>query len=803
MAHQGITTELPCGLAGMMQRANRLHSGPGELYDSDGVTLEDSGVRKEAGAIQLDAVGLPSAPSIAATWASSVTWGGHLMTMKGPGTPAHVGNVGKANFAATSTVNIVVPVAGVAATHTVVVMLGSGIFPGTTPLPIASDNKGNLYIRVQRTIGSGAFSRQIVTWFATITTPLVSGDTITVNLGFNTTGGIIASEFSSLFDDPVDRTATANGTGTAVLLGPTAPLTQTPQVIIGALYGVGASSAITAGSGATVSAQDTGFSGDIVPQNTALLFRVDTSTPTITSALDWNPNITFNVTPGTGSTTRGSTTVTGSGTSFSTLINAGDLVRIAGETHRVASVTSNTVLNTVDPWAVTNAGATITVVNEQALTLATSAGDIYTEWNGNLDAFLNKSGLSRDSRPGKFLVAGKETAAAGRKPFYFSGGDAVQVITSPAASATALATPPADWSGSNQPVNGIVHNFRLCGFGNLNDPHRLYCSSPSNHENFTATDAFQLSIRSSIGDRLYGAAQSNGLLFLWKYPRGIFYIDDSDISYVNFRERTVSEVLGCAPSPYAVLPIDNDVLFMAADGRFHLLSAVDSLGGVRASDLSYKLDIAKWLRDNVNLARLDLVTSTWYAHKKIAEFGVPGTGDVTPTLRLRFDFGLVDDGGPVRFGYSTRDNPTALALRRDITDRVSRPIICEAGFVYLTEQAARNKAGFAYTSTYQTPHLDMRHVDAAMAFRRKNFDALELVFEPVSAGTVTVQPYVDGLARGAALTFDATKRAERKQLNVGAGRTISFRGSNGTLNEDFNILAHRLSFRSSDEAQGV
>lgn len=511
-----------------------------------------------------------------------------------------------------------------------------------------------------------------------------------------------------------------------------------------------------------------------------------TGAPNIIALKDWNPD-TSTAGGGTISTTIGSQTVTGVGTAFLTTTNVGDRIQISGESSRVIAVASNTSLTTASPWKTTNAGVAYTIIRQQRLASATDNGNIYLEINGNLDNSNPVTGLTSSLTPGRFVSGGKESAALPRKLFYFSGRDAVRVLNGTTFAGAVIASPPGDWASFNQPVNGVIHENRLIGWGNQNDPHRIYVSSPDNQEDFL-TIPFSFRISTDVGDRVWCGVRFNGVLFFWKHPRGIAYLCDNAPSPEDWCIRIKSVAIGCAPSPYAALALDDDVLFMAAEGSFHLLSAVTEMGGTRSSDLSYALGLSAWLRDNVNLSRLDLVQSTWYQHKKLAIFSVPATGSLSNNLILKFDFGGIANGENVKFSYSRRDAAGAVEQRRD-TSYVERPITGEASFVYLQEQSARTKDSAGYTATFQTPHLDVSHADASFRGKRKRFEALEFVTEPVSAGTLTVQVYVDQVLKQT-LSLSATgRRTNRANLSVGDGYTISLKVTNTTINEDFKILS--------------
>lgn len=816
MAYDGYIADLPLGNQGLVKRDNRHQQVAGDLIVCSGMTFEDNSLRKEMGATSLDSAGVAGAPIFTGTLAGSDAWAGVMYTFYGSGIA--VGGTAtsttKAAGAGTSK-TIATPASGYASGSLVVVtvtVLDTKDAPTTAVINSLTDAKGNSWASLNEVILANALTPlgRVRVFYSILTNALVSGDLITVPYSSDVASSIAVANYTSTVawvagPTAFNRSIQNNG---APSIGPTKTLAQIPALLVCGLGSLAQTD--TPGSGFTEQIEQGGGTG-VASVN----HRIDTTSPGIIALFDWKSDVQT-APAGTVSTTLGSTTLTGVGTTFTNFAPGDKIILANGETQVISTISSATVLNTVSAWQTTNAGVAYQRRVGNRLITATIGGNLFkdkpaTLATTNLDDTTLKAGLSLVARPGFFVQGGKEAAALNRKLFYFNGVDPVQVLSGDGTTTTAIATPPADWSASSdplkQPLGGCIHNLRLCGYGNLNDPHRLYFSDPDNHENFTSAAAFNLRVQSNIGDRIYRAVDYQGILLVWKYPRGIFYLDDSDISTVNWQIRTKSEALGCAPSPYAVLPLDDDVLFMASDGQFHMLSAVDSFGGVRESNLSYALGFANWIRDNVNLARLDLVTSVWFPQKKVAYFGVPAAGSNTNTYVLKFDFSGVNAGKPVLFSITARDSADALALRQG-TDLVPRPIIGEAGFVWSMEQSARDKGGYAYTGTFQTAHDDLAWMGGAiegntrvpqLRYKRKLFEHLELVMEPVNAGTVVVQPYVDGVARGPALTFDPTKRRQRRKLNVGDGYTFSFSVTESTLDGDMNIIGAGLYFKDGNE----
>lgn len=785
---------LPAGEAGLVLRENRLLSRPTEYIDAEGVTFEDHHARKEAGATKLDENGIAGAPLYEGTISGSGDrWGGVLARFPGSGIAAG-GTAASADITSTGTTQtITVPAGGYAQNSLVVVVAVTNNF-STTPNSV-TDDQSNSYSATTSSvsIGSTILVGQVRMFVSRITTALNAGDDITVTYsGLNSQGVIVVANFTGVSTGVNTGTSTSSqDVQTTTTIGPLSP-GPVPVLLVA---GLGCATETFAPGSSPIYTEAVELNG--TNMTGAIHYRIDTTSPTIIAMHDWHSAGESNPT-GTVSIAAGSTTVTGSSTTFLADVFPRDYIRIGTEIQQVDTVTSNTVLDTVDEWETTASGSAWDLITGQRIITATTEGALYKERGFNLDAVTLKAGLSTTARPGRFVQGGKEAAANNRKLFYFNGADVVQVLSGDAATTSDITSPPVDWSSTNQPLNGVIHRDRLVAWGNRNDPSRIYLSDPDDHEDFTTPSAQSLRVASNVGERLIGGISFNGVLWLWKWPRGIFYLDDQPLNTSEWVIFTKSEAVGCAESPYAVLPIDDDVLFLAADASFHVLSAVDTLGGVKDSDLSSALGIDKWIRENVNLARLDQVTSVWYPNKKLALFGMPGTGESTNTLTLKFDFAGVDQGQPVKFSYSQRDGADAFTIFRD-SDTIERPLLGESGFIYLMDQDARNKNDLGYTASYQTPHLDMSHIpNAGLEYRRKNWKALELVMDPADSGTVTVQVYVDTVLQGT-LSFDATQRRERKILQVGDGYTISLAVSNSTADEDFKILSHNIWFSVGNE----
>ena len=430
----------------------------------------------------------------------------------------------------------------------------------------------------------------------------------------------------------------------------------------------------------------------------------------------------------------------------------------------------------------------------QRLVTAALDGKLYKEVGGDLDSITLASGLSTTKR-GRFVAAGLEGAGKTRKLFYLNGLDSPRVLSADGVTASQIATPATDWSGTNQPINALVHRTRLWALGNDNAPHNLYGSGPDNHEDFACATAVVQPVYPGVGEKLYAGVSFKGLLFAFKHPRGVFWLDDSPVNITSWAVNQLTDALGIAASPYSVLNLDEDVLFLTETGHFHLLS-VTTQGGVRAADsLSDQLGISKWMRDNLNLARLDQARSVWFGQKKLALFALPRTGATTNTARLMFDFSDVVRGGRPKFSYSFRDVSEALALRKD-ADKIERPVFGDnAGVVWSLDQASRSKAGAGYLGQYRIPDIDFSQVNSSIGAVKKNFDYLQITQNPQAAGNGTVEVLIDGVLYRT-LTFDLRERVARQHIG-GQGYSFGLRFKNSVNAEDFSVTKQTVFMRQA------
>lgn len=477
-------------------------------------------------------------------------------------------------------------------------------------------------------------------------------------------------------------------------------------------------------------------------------------------------------------------------------------------------------------------------INDRKLVVVGGDGKVYAIDNAGAETEITASGgapatLSLTNRP-FFLACGKEVAANNRKLFIFNGVDPVQIIDGTATIRTSLGSPPADWSGSNQPKAAFLHRGAVYAFGNVNRPHFIYRSSLTSHADFsTAAPVTQLySVYPGEGDSLQASAIFRGKPLVMKSPWGLYALEDSDVDPANWYFARVSTEIG-ASSPHSVLEALNDILLKSPSDSVQSLSATLEFGDIKAGDVLSILNISQFIRDNTD-AEPEFTQTLYYPENKTAYFTYRSAGGTTNDRMLGI---RIDTKGSPRAFWITKDAPNCMCLRRD-TDLILRPVYGSLdGYVYLMDQEDRNVNDVAYLGEFQTPHLDFGFVDARIAgqlgSKNKIYDYLEMRYYPQGNYSTYVDVYIDQeysetlefvqeaddlladvavapddfmLAEsatdpdGSFLAGDAVKFLKRR-LN-GSGRTISFRVYNAGLNESFKIAELRAAFRASGQQEG-
>lgn len=318
--------------------------------------------------------------------------------------------------------------------------------------------------------------------------------------------------------------------------------------------------------------------------------------------------------------------------------------------------------------------------------VATSDGKLYKDNMTGAFATLLATGLGT-GRVTRMIEGGGESVGVARKLFMPNGFDPVQVLSGDAATTHNLATPPADWSGTNQPT--MLVNFRgvLVGAGNANFPHQLYASTGANHEDFTGTGSWVLPVYPGSGQRIVAGIVAFGRIWIWKYPTGIVFVEDLASAVSGWFAKQVSSQYGAAPTPHAIAQIDESVVaFVSNTGSIVLMQeTAGSLTGVEFADLTKVLNLRDIVRDQFNLTRLNRIQVDWYDNRKQLHVLYAAANSVVENRRLVIDF----NEERTRVSISTKDVSESLWFGLDAS-RIPRPRAGDnKGIVWKLDQAER------------------------------------------------------------------------------------------------------------------
>lgn len=445
----------------------------------------------------------------------------------------------------------------------------------------------------------------------------------------------------------------------------------------------------------------------------------------------------------------------------------------------------------------------------QRMVTAWADGTIYKEVGGNVDSVTLASGLGANKMV-VFVEGGLEATGNARKLFFFNGNNVVQVLSADGAVTTNLATPPADWAGTNQPTGGLIHSGRLVGFGNVNFPHGLYISTAANHETFTGADTFLINVFPGYGERIVAAISFLGRIYVFKYPTGIFWVDTTSLSAPIVK--LVKTDIGMA-SPDAIARVGDDVLFQSSVGTVHSLTAVNTAEDTGESDITARFGMQQWVLDNIKQTRLDRARMYYSkADNEVLLAFTSKAGTINDTL-LRFSTRetenlkvYIDDKSSHR---------EALWLRKETDGTFKSYGAGTGGLVFKLFSQNRNVDGTAFTAQFQTPHDDFKWLNEELEGMEKRFDWLELVAKNVANSTLQIDIYLDGAfyktlyftvgtgnaAFGSAVfgtsVFGGGAIFTTKQRMAGRGVRLSLVGTNTGVNADFALAEMLVNFKPS------
>ena len=354
------------------------------------------------------------------------------------------------------------------------------------------------------------------------------------------------------------------------------------------------------------------------------------------------------------------------------------------------------------------------------------------------------------------VQGGAEEALSNRKLFIFTGNNPIQVISGDATTRYNISLAALDWlkkdqitPSTNQPSAGLIHNNRLWCWGNINNPHTLYASNPDNHEDFQTLDVATFwQVFPGEQQGILACYVFKNRMFIFKYPYGIYYLDDSNADITTWAIRKYMDNFGAA-SAHSGATILNDMYFANSFGTITSASAVQYYGGFDMADLLVNTRTANYVRDNISPQGQIARYMISYEAKKQLLVSYRSASSTYNDSVLYVDFASPQQTPKV--AWWTHYQPNCMFLQKDINN-VPRPCYgANDGFIYLMDQKNRSINGQGYLMDIMTPAIDFNTTQTSvmalpgqMTEVNKIFDFLEITGEATGKWNLNVDVFIDG-----------------------------------------------------------
>jgi hypothetical protein len=418
------------------------------------------------------------------------------------------------------------------------------------------------------------------------------------------------------------------------------------------------------------------------------------------------------------------------------------------------------------------------------------------------------------SQFGNFVTGGAEQGNNPRKIFVMTGYDPIQSIESDSTVRNNISNPVGDFSGTNQPLDGVI--FRGMFFVFLRNSHNIYASSALDHEDF-ASFPLPYSVYPGESERVSCLFVFRTKLFALKYPRGLYSLVDTDPSAQNWYFQKVTGSFG-APGGRCAVPVFNDTYVATEYGGIMSLQATNATGDVTASDIFAQLRVKQFVRDFILQEGRGIRQGIYFAEKQIAYFVFRGRTSIQNDWILGIDF---SNASSPKICWRDTVQPNCLFLRKDITG-VERPFYgANDGYFYFMDspnawigsidQSVEN--GYEYE--FQTPHFDLAQGNPAFGDANKNWEFVQLMYVPCGKWNINFDIYLDGkhhkkgqIEVGGRSDLDigmvldvGTTEAEVEVTSLfpvqGLGKRVSFRFYDDTPGHTFKITKLRVWYKMS------
>lgn len=368
------------------------------------------------------------------------------------------------------------------------------------------------------------------------------------------------------------------------------------------------------------------------------------------------------------------------------------------------------------------------------------------------------------------------------------------------------ATLPTDWASNAFPKQLIVHGYgnseRVWAFGTPGKQNWIYIT-PNNDgasdADFSQATIITLYIETGDGFGLVGGVEFQDRLIGFG-KRKAFVIDDADPN-TDMWGYAEAAWEGGAATHRLIVKTPNDLICMMEDGEIYSVSAAQEYGDYKLGSISRPHFLHKWIKDNVDLTKIEQFHGTYDRKLRAVRFWVIRSNKTTCDTQLVY---YIDRGK-----WSIEDNQSyasgcSAACSAEVRAAVGDYNIYTGdydGFIWKLNQATKSDNGNGYWAGFKTPHLSFEGGDETGLSRvEKFFRSGRFIGVPKGDYNINITAIIDG--------GDST--SETVSL-VGTGATLgSFvlgtdvLGGNEVLDKDFPIglSGKRLALEFSNSTAG-
>lgn len=394
------------------------------------------------------------------------------------------------------------------------------------------------------------------------------------------------------------------------------------------------------------------------------------------------------------------------------------------------------------------------------------------------------------------------------KIFICSGADPVQVDTGSAIAA--IANPAADWSGSNQPKQIIIHSrnasTRGIAIGVPNKPNTFYYSALNSLEDYTGTGSGTGVVNVADGNGIVAAVDIDENTLLLGREES-FWFDDSSTDKANWGVYKTAW-RGGAYSASLVIKIRNSVYAMMEDGDIYEVVRAQQIRDYDRASITRPWFIHRWIKDNVDLTKIDNFFMAYDPQIDALKIFVTLQGRSQNTCALVYYLpNTLWPEGKWAPPHDAEDNPTASGYNAAsganvwVSKGERRLYTADyAGRVWALEKSSKSDNGNAYKSVVDTPQLDLE-----LPRNIKLFEDLRLDYKSRGSYSIALTPIIDSVnqtvqtvtltASGAGLgafvldtdTLGAASISEGGTVLGYEGRYIRVQISNAGAGEDYFV----------------